>query len=70
MVEKNYTPHTYCMESAEGLSKVCKWAINANEKDWDACKHVVEGKQDFQKGIKDSILDCIGNTPLVRVNNI
>ena len=24
----------------------------------------------MEKNIKDSILDCIGNTPLVRINNI
>jgi len=26
--------------------------------------------RDHSKGIKDSILDCVGNTPIVRINNI
>lgn len=34
------------------------------------CPHVLEGKRDHGKKIKDGITDCVGNTPLVRINNI
>jgi len=27
-------------------------------------------KRDYTKKIKDSILDCVGNTPMIRINNI
>jgi cystathionine beta-synthase len=35
----------------------------------DQCPHVREVR-DYSKPIKDSITDCIGNTPLVKINNI
>jgi hypothetical protein len=41
----------------EGMSDVSK------------CPHTLE-KRDFSNKIKDDITDCIGNTPLVRINNI
>jgi cystathionine beta-synthase len=58
-----------------GLEKKCTWSGkdkgNADKKTCPVT-HVFEGKRDFDTGnhIKDSILDCVGNTPLVRVNNI
>lgn len=33
------------------------------------CPHTLE-KRDYAKKIKDNITDCVGNTPLVRINNI
>jgi cystathionine beta-synthase len=33
------------------------------------CPHSLD-KRDYSKKIKDDITDCVGNTPLVRVNNI
>lgn len=66
MVEatKDYPTHSYPMVR-EGLDKVCKWARNCTE----PCPHTKE-KRDFSTKIKDSIVDCVGNTPMVRVNNI
>lgn len=61
----DYPKHTVCIES-EGLAKVCKWVANADKA---TCPHGLETR-DFSATIKDSILDCVGNTPLVRVNNI
>jgi len=58
-----------------GLENKCTWKVgDKGEFDPKKCpvNHVFEGKRDFDTGnhIKDSILDCVGNTPLVRVNNI
>ena len=65
MAEEDYPKHTYVMEK-EGLDKVCKWSI---DKPGQECPHRME-KRDHTKKIKDSILDCVGNTPLIRINNI
>ena len=62
----SYPKIDYVMELA-GLDKVCKWKLGENN---DAqCPHVRE-KRDYSAKIKDSIIDCVGNTPMVRVNNI
>lgn len=62
---EDYPRHTYRMEGP-GLDKVCKW----NKTDGMAkCPHVMEVR-DHNKKIKDDITDCVGNTPLVRINNI
>ena len=45
----------------EGLDKLLEKAINGESKD---------GPRDHTKKIKDNILDCVGNTPMIRVNNI
>jgi len=61
-------PHIdYTMER-EGLHKVCPFDPKKGQKD-PANPHVHEVR-DFTKKIKDNILDCIGNTPMVRINNI
>ena len=65
MVEEDYPKHDYRMEG-EGLHKVCKWAIGGDNKD---CPHTLEVR-DHAKKIKDNVLDCVGNTPMIRVNNI
>ena len=63
---EDYPKHNIVMER-EGLDKVCKWKLGVNQ---DAeCPHVRETR-DFSAKIKDNIIDCIGNTPIVRVNNI
>ena len=65
MVE-DYPRHTYCMEK-EGLHKVCKYDVK--NPDFTDCPHVREVR-DFDKKIKDDILDCVGKTPMIRINNI
>lgn len=65
----NYKKHGYCMEK-EGLDKVCKWSREKGQNDPD-CPHRIEtDKSYYEKKIKDSILDCVGNTPMIRINNI
>jgi len=63
---EDYPKHDYVMELT-GLANECKWKlgdpIDAN------CPHSTE-KRDHAKKIKDSIVDCVGNTPMVRINNI
>lgn len=55
------------MES-EGLNKVCPF--NHQEgMNLEKCPHAQDSR-DFSKKIKDDITECVGNTPLVRVNNI
>lgn len=65
----NYKKHGYCMER-EGLEKICTWSREKGIDD-PACPHFIEKeKPQYTKKIKDSILDCVGNTPLIRINNI
>jgi|ERR1719469_106753 len=67
--KKDYIPHGYQME-ASGLANECKWKKVLTEEETASCPHIQEGKRDFNKGIKDSVLDCVGNTPLIRINTI
>lgn len=62
----DYPKHSYNMEGA-GLNNVCKWQQDGANK--AECPHIHDVR-DFTKPIKDSILDCVGNTPMVRINNI
>lgn len=62
----DYPRHNIVMER-EGLDKVCGWKLGQDQN--DKCHHVRE-KRDHTTKIKDSIVDCVGNTPMVRVNNI
>ena len=66
MVEEDYPRHDYVMEK-RGLDVECTWKLN--NPNWQECPHRLE-KRDHQKKIKDSILDCVGNTPMIRINNI
>lgn len=67
MEAKDYPKHNMKMQSI-GLEKVCPY--NPKEGlDQAKCPHFLE-KRDYTAGIKDRITDCVGNTPLVRVNNI
>ena len=65
-METDYPKHPMVMEG-EGLEKVCKF--NVRELGQGQCPHIRE-KRDHAKKIKDNITDCIGNTPMVRINNI
>ena len=63
---EDYPRHDYCMEK-RGLAVECAYKLdNPNMAE---CPHVTE-KRDHSTLIKDSILDCVGNTPMIRVNNI
>lgn len=63
----DYPRISYVMER-EGLEKVCPYTIERGQKDPEN-PHVHEVR-DYTKTIKDDITDVIGNTPLVRINNI
>jgi cystathionine beta-synthase len=67
MDQVDYPRHTMRMEG-EGLEKVCPYRFREGM-DVSKCPHILE-KRDHAKKIKDDITDCVGNTPLVRVNNI
>jgi cystathionine beta-synthase len=55
------------MESEKGLEGTC--TFDAKNPDWSKCPHIREVR-DYSKGIKNDITDCVGNTPMVRINNI
>ena len=63
----DYPKHDYVMEK-QGLHKECTWKLGAPDND-KKCPHLRETRDHTAK-IKDSIVDCIGNTPMVRINNI
>ena len=63
---EDYPRHTYVMER-EGLDKVCGYTVN--NPDWSKCPHPMETRDRTSK-IKDSVLDCVGATPMIRINNI
>lgn len=50
----------------EGLDKICKFDLTKKDQE---CPHWSE-KRDYHKKIKDNVTDCVGNTPLIRINNI
>ena len=54
------------MEAIGGMSAACEWRTGMDKA---KCPHVFETR-DHSAKIKDSILDVIGNTPMVRINNI
>jgi len=59
----DYPKHTICMEKT-GLDKECTWKVGDGLKN---CPHPLEDrKPDHDRKIKNSIVDCVGNTPLVR----
>ena len=64
---EDYPKHDYVMELS-GLENECKWKLNDVAND-ETCPHRREVR-DHTTLIKDSIVDCIGNTPMVRINNI
>lgn len=64
---KSYPKNDFLLEKT-GLINECTWKLGAKDND-AKCPHFRE-KRDHTKKIKDSILDCVGNTPMVRINNI
>ena len=66
-MDTNYPKHPMVMEK-EGLHKVCPYRVESGM-DHAKCPHQVD-QRDTTKKIKDDITECVGNTPLVRVNNI
>lgn len=67
MLKTDYEKHPMVMEG-KGLANVCTYNTR-DGMDEKKCPHVLE-KRDFSSKIKNDITDCIGNTPLVRINNI
>ena len=66
-MEDNYPKIDYVMER-EGLEKICKYSIQKGQRDPEnPHRHEV---RDRTNPIKNDITDVIGNTPLVRINNI
>ena len=67
-MKKDYPKHDLILER-EGLDKICKWSRgNPNKLE---CPHTPESAHYTEDSkIKNSILDCVGNTPMIRVNNI
>mgnify|MGYP000851615274 CR=1 FL=1 len=63
--EEDYPKHDIIVDSI-GLAKVCEWSLTGEKKE---CPHTNEIR-DYNMKIKNSVLDCVGNTPLVRINNI
>lgn len=66
MVENNDYPKHNGVIEREGLANVCKWKLNSDKA---TCPHHLETR-DYTLKIKSSVLDCVGNTPMVRINNI
>ena len=66
-MDNSYPKIDYVMER-EGLDKVCKYSL-AKGKDDPENPHIHEVR-DFSMKIRDDISDCIGNTPMVRMQNI
>lgn len=64
---EDYPRHSICMEK-RGLDKECAWKLNDPNNDKN-CPHERE-KRDHNKKILDSVLDYVGNTPMIRINNI
>lgn len=62
-----YPKHPMVMEK-EGLDLVCPYRPETGM-DVQKCPHP-QDERDAAKKIKDDITDCVGNTPLVRINNI
>ena len=63
---QDYPKHDYDMVGKFGLENVCTWSVKGDNKE---CPHMME-KRDHNMKIKNDITDCVGNTPLVRINNI
>lgn len=64
---QDYPRHDHVMER-RGLHAECTWKLGAKDND-ARCPHRREVR-DHTKKIKESIVDCIGNTPMVKVNNL
>ena len=72
--KKGYNDSLHAMSDTQldaAINDAQKKMHNAQKSGDDkaSCPHGFETR-DYSAKIKDSILDCIGNTPLVRINNI
>jgi cystathionine beta-synthase len=67
--QEDYPKHDVVVWS-EGLETVCTWKLGAKNDRAECPKSHTFETRDHSKKIKDSVLDCVGNTPLVRINNI
>jgi hypothetical protein len=65
-MDASYPKIDYVMELA-GLDKVCKYARGMTQ---DHPENPHRHEKRVRKPIFDNITDVIGNTPLVRINNI
>ena len=64
----DYPKHGLVLER-DGLPNHCTWRRGNPEN--IECPHVREGRRNHDwKVIKDSVLDCVGNTPMIRINNL
>lgn len=61
----DFPRHDVVLEKA-GLAKECAWKEGASK---DGCPHNMKDYENTKK-IADSWLDIVGNTPMIRVNNI
>lgn len=70
-MNKDYPRHDVKMDQeGKGLVGVCTFdTFNPRNNDWSKCPHFRETR-DYSTLIKENILDCVGNTPMVRLNNI
>jgi hypothetical protein len=64
---KDYPQHNYAMENQNDIDNGT-WGLEGEFLELKSQNK--EAKRNWKAGIKDSVLDCVGNTPLVRVNNI
>ena len=65
---EDYPKHDIVMER-EGLAKVCAWKVDMDPAEKAKCPHNLAARNHGAK-IKSDITECVGNTPLVRINNI
>jgi len=64
---EDYPRHTICMQK-KGLEHECTWKLGDK---LDKCPHPMESrKEDWNRKIKNSIVECVGNTPLVKADNM
>jgi cystathionine beta-synthase len=61
----DFPKHDYVLEKS-GLAKECTWKLGAG---MEGCPHNMKAYHSDKK-IADSWLDIVGNTPMIRVNNI
>ena len=65
MSSSDFAKIDYVLER-EGLENVCQYKKGS---DLTSCPHTLETRQKNVK-IHDSVLSVVGNTPMVRINNI
>jgi len=66
--DANYPTHDVVLEK-RGLKSECKWSLDNKDKTSKECPHDFTDYS-FKGKIADSWIDCVGNTPLIRLKNI